>query len=67
MHEGPSVQIKIPELLTLREACAILKCHPNTLRNWDRSGLLKAVRIGNRRDRRFVRADIEKLLKQENF
>jgi excisionase family DNA binding protein len=63
MHEGPSVQIKIPELLTLREAADILKCHPNTLRNWDRSGILKAVRIGTREDRRYKKEDILKLIK----
>lgn len=50
-------------LLTLREASEILKCHPNTLRNWDRKGILKAVRIGERGDRRYRRDDIEKLLK----
>jgi len=27
---------KMPELLTLSEACGILKCHPNTLRQWDK-------------------------------
>ena len=48
----------IPALLTLREAGEILKCHPNTLRNWDRKGILKAVRIGERKDRRYRREDI---------
>jgi excisionase family DNA binding protein len=51
------------ELLKLREACEILKCHPNTLRSYDKKGLVKAVRMGLRGDRRFRREDIEKLLK----
>jgi excisionase family DNA binding protein len=55
---------KVPELLTLREACGILKCHPNTLRQWDNKGILVAVRFGERRDRRYRREDIMKLLSQ---
>jgi excisionase family DNA binding protein len=53
-------QANIPELLTLKEAGAILKCHPNTLRNWDKKGILKAIRIGERGDRRFRKEDILK-------
>ena len=30
----------IPELLTLNEACEILRCHPNTLRQWDKKKIL---------------------------
>ena len=63
MDGKTSKQSDIPELLTLREACDILKCHPNTLRNWDKSGLLKAVRIGTREDRRYRKEDILKLIK----
>jgi excisionase family DNA binding protein len=56
---------EIPELLTLQEACDILKCHPNTLRQWDNKGILKAVRFGERKDRRYRQEDIMKLLKKE--
>ena len=55
---------KMPELLTLKEACDILKCHPNTLRQWDNKGILVAVRFGERRDRRYRKEDIMKLLSQ---
>ncbi len=51
------------EILTLKEACEFLKCHPNTLRAWDNKGLLKAIRIGVRGDRRYRRADILKFIK----
>ena len=54
---------KMPELLTLREACDILKCHPNTLRQWDNKGIFVAVRFGERKDRRYRKQDILKLLK----
>lgn len=48
----------IPELLTLQEACKLLKKHPNTLRKWDEKGILKAVRIGLRGDRMYKKEDI---------
>ena len=44
---------EIPELISLKEACEILKVHANTLRNWDRKGILKAVRIGEKKIRRY--------------
>lgn len=50
------------ELLTLREVSEILKVHPNTLRQWDQKGILKAVRFGQRKDRRYKKEDILKLL-----
>lgn len=54
---------KNPELLTLKETCEILKVHPNTLRQWDKKGILKAVRFGVRGDRRYRFKEINKLLK----
>ena len=53
---------RIPELITLKEACEILKVHPNTLRAWDNKGILKAVRIGVKRIRRYKKEDIEKFI-----
>jgi excisionase family DNA binding protein len=43
---------QVPELITLSEASQILKVQTNTLRKWDRKGILKAVRFGERGDRR---------------
>ena len=48
----------MPELLSLKETADILKCHPNTLRQWDAKGILKAVRFGERKDRRYKKEDI---------
>lgn len=56
---------KIPELLTLKEACEILKCHPNTLRQWDKKGVLVAIRIGVKKIMRYRKEDILKLLNQK--
>jgi len=55
----------IPELLTLKEACEILRCHPNTLRQWDKKGILVAVRFGERKDRRYRREDIMNFIKHK--
>lgn len=52
----------LPELMTLKEACDFLKCHPNTLRQWDKKGILPAIRIGEKRVRRYRKEDIMKLL-----
>ena len=50
------------ELVTLREACEMLKVHPQTLRLWDKNGILKAVRFGQRGDRRYRKEDLEKFI-----
>lgn len=65
MVEKAKNEQEIPELLSLKEAAEILKCHPNTLRQWDKKGILIAVRFGERRDRRYRKEDILKLLNQK--
>lgn len=57
--------VKMPELLTLKEACGVLKVHPNTLRKWDAKGILPAIRIGTKRVRRYKKEAIMRLLKQK--
>ena len=52
----------LPELITLKEASETLKVHPNTLRHWDKKGILVAVRIGERKIRRYRKEDILKLI-----
>lgn len=56
---------QVTELLTLSEASQILKVHPNTLRKWDRKGILKAVRFGQRGDRRYRKNDILKMVNKQ--
>ena len=58
---------QLSELLTLSEASQILKVHPNTLRKWDKKGILKAVRFGQRGDRRYKKEDIEKLTNESRL
>lgn len=57
---------KEPKLLTLKQACELLNCHPNTLRAWDAKGYLVAVRFGTRGDRRYKREDVMKLLEKND-
>jgi excisionase family DNA binding protein len=55
---GKQQHENVSELLTLREVCALLKVHPNTLRQWDKKGVLVAIRIGEKRVRRYKKEDI---------
>lgn len=52
----------MPEILTLKQASELLNCHPNTLRNWDKKGILKPIRFGARKDRRYRKDDILKII-----
>jgi excisionase family DNA binding protein len=56
---------KLPEILTLSQACKVINCHPNTLRNWDKDGTLVAIRFGKRGDRRYKKAEVLKLLENQ--
>jgi len=53
------------KLLKLKEAAEILNVHPNTLRLWDRKGILVAVRIGEKKIRRYRLEDIKKFIKKK--
>lgn len=56
----------LPEYLTLKEVSDLLKVHENTLRNWDKNGTLKAIRIGGRRIRRYKKDDIIKFMESNS-
>jgi excisionase family DNA binding protein len=53
-------------MLTVQEVSQLLHVHSNTLRRWTDQGILKAYRIGPRRDRRFKAEDVALLLLGEN-
>jgi excisionase family DNA binding protein len=52
------------QLLNVNEVARILHVHPNTVRLWSKIGVLKAYRIGKRRDYRFKMSDVETFLNQ---
>src|SRR3989339_546482 len=49
----PNKKDSLPKLLTIRQAAEILNVHVETLRRWDTSGKLKAIRVSDRGDRRY--------------
>lgn len=49
-------------LLPVSKAAKMLGVHSNTIRRWTNTGALPVYRIGPRRDRRFKKSDIVKLL-----
>jgi len=53
-------------LLTSSDVAHLLNIHVNTVRRWDKQGMIKGYRIGPRGDRRFKREEISRFLKQVN-
>ena len=50
------------QMLTVREASALLHVHPNTLRRWADKGIIKSIWVTARGDRRFISRDIDQFL-----
>jgi excisionase family DNA binding protein len=52
-------------MLTVAEVADLLHVHPNTIRLWSKMGVLRAYRIGKRRDYRFNMADVETFIHKD--
>ncbi len=52
-------------MLTVSEVANLLHVHPNTIRLWSKMGVLKAYRIGKRRDYRFSISDVDAFLHKD--
>lgn len=52
------------KLLRIKQAAELLGIAPLTLRRWDESGRLKAIRIGSRGDRRYEKRKLMELIKK---
>lgn len=52
------------KLLNIKQAAELLGITPLTLRRWDKSGRLKAIRIGSRGDRRYEEKKLLELVKK---
>jgi excisionase family DNA binding protein len=57
----PDLQSKV--MLTTSDVAQLLGLHPNTVRRWNKKGILKSYRITPRGDRRFRREDVDGFLK----
>lgn len=56
-----------PKLISIKEASEMLNIHPNTLRRWDNLGLLKAIRMGSRKDRSYSMDEIIKFTSRKDL
>ena len=50
-------------LLTINQAAELINVHPETLRRWDRDGVLVAIRVNDRGDRRYRKKDVLDFMK----
>jgi excisionase family DNA binding protein len=59
MVETKSQENRLPHrMLTIRDIAFILNVHSNTVRRWEKEGLLKSYSIGPRHSLRFRQEDI---------
>jgi len=64
---SPTLQkpdLRSKAMLTTRQVADLLGLHPNTVRRWNKKGILKACRIGTRGDRKFRREDVDGFLRE---
>jgi len=59
-------EVKLDNMLTVKEVARLLHIHPNTLRRWSNRGRIRAYRITPRGDRRFRREEITRFLAELN-
>lgn len=52
------------DLLTIGEVSKIFNLHPDTLRNWEKNGVLVPLRVGARKDRKYRKQDIQVLIEK---
>ncbi|MBU0976534.1 MAG: helix-turn-helix domain-containing protein [Patescibacteria group bacterium] len=50
------------QLISINKAAELLNVHPNTLKRWDKSGELNAIRFGIRGDRKYREEDLQKFI-----
>ena len=58
-----SIDVGLAKFLTIAQAAGALGVSKVTLRRWERIGLVKAYRVGPRRDRRYAPEHIAKMLR----
>ncbi len=54
----------MPDLLNVRTTAQELGVHENTIRNWEKSGLLRGVKLPGSGFRRFPREEVERMRRE---
>ncbi len=57
----------VNNLLKIKEAAKLLNIHPETLRRWEKTGIISPTKVGSRRDRRYKKEDLQRLLNSRPF
>ncbi len=52
----------MPELLSISQVAEIFSIHQDTLRNWEKDGILVPLRVGPRKDRKYRPQDIQAIV-----
>jgi excisionase family DNA binding protein len=52
------------DLLNVRQTAEVLGVHENTVRNWEKSGLLRGVKLPGSGFRRFPREEVERMRRE---
>lgn len=60
--QKPDLHSKV--MLTTSDVAQLLGLHPNTVRRWNKKGILKSYCISPRGDRRFRREDVDGFLSE---
>ena len=60
------IEEQMEPMLSLNEVASLLHIHQNTVRRWSDAGIIKAIQINQRGDRRFLKKDIELFLRNMN-
>ena len=55
------------KLLSIGEVAKMFGLHRDTLRNWEEKGILKPLRVGSRRDRKYRPEDLEKIMQDKSI
>jgi excisionase family DNA binding protein len=66
VENSPRFELEEP-LLTINQVAEILHVHPNTVRAWSNNGLLPALRVGRRGDRRFSSTEVRRFLVEAGY
>ena len=66
IKEGNTEDYMTSSFLTTKQTSKLLNVHENTVRRWSDSGIIKAYRVGPADNRRFLKEEVLKLLRESN-